>query len=136
MFIRPWPALALLGLVDCATPRAELPRPSPDPADPGGPEAPISPASKTLAVPLQAPIPLASAPSAPGAALAPADAAAEAPSSYTCPMHPDVYLKQPGNCPKCGMKLVPEKKSPPKKDAPMKAMPMDGMKDMKHGGHP
>ena len=27
---------------------------------------------------------------------------------YTCPMHPEVITDHPGNCPKCGMKLVPE----------------------------
>ena len=26
---------------------------------------------------------------------------------YTCPMDPDVMQDAPGNCPKCGMKLVP-----------------------------
>jgi Cu+-exporting ATPase len=26
---------------------------------------------------------------------------------YTCPMHPEVRQHGPGNCPKCGMKLVP-----------------------------
>src|SRR5262245_43135576 len=33
---------------------------------------------------------------------------------YTCPMHPEVVMDHPGNCPKCGMKLVPkaEKKRP------------------------
>ncbi len=25
---------------------------------------------------------------------------------YTCPMHPEVVQDSPGNCPKCGMKLV------------------------------
>ena len=25
---------------------------------------------------------------------------------YTCPMHPEVKSDKPGNCPKCGMKLV------------------------------
>ena len=25
---------------------------------------------------------------------------------YTCPMHPEVIRDHPGNCPKCGMKLV------------------------------
>jgi len=29
---------------------------------------------------------------------------------YTCPMHPEVVMDHPGNCPKCGMKLVPLKK--------------------------
>jgi DNA-directed RNA polymerase subunit RPC12/RpoP len=27
---------------------------------------------------------------------------------YTCPMHQEVESDQPGNCPKCGMKLVPK----------------------------
>jgi len=26
---------------------------------------------------------------------------------YTCMMHPEVVTDHPGNCPKCGMKLVP-----------------------------
>lgn len=29
---------------------------------------------------------------------------------YVCPMHPEVRQDQPGNCPKCGMKLEPVKK--------------------------
>ncbi len=29
--------------------------------------------------------------------------------TYTCPMHPEVITDHPGNCPKCGMKLVPIK---------------------------
>src|SRR5206468_8939536 len=36
---------------------------------------------------------------------------------YTCPMHPEVVIDHPGNCPKCGMKLVPvaeKKRSTPK----------------------
>jgi Heavy metal binding domain len=28
---------------------------------------------------------------------------------YNCPMHPEVVTEQPGNCPKCGMKLVLER---------------------------
>lgn len=28
---------------------------------------------------------------------------------YTCEMHPDVIRDKPGDCPKCGMKLVPKK---------------------------
>ena len=30
---------------------------------------------------------------------------------YTCPMHPEVITDKPGNCPKCGMNLVPAQKS-------------------------
>lgn len=29
-------------------------------------------------------------------------------SLYTCPMHPEVKSARPGNCPKCGMALVPQ----------------------------
>ena len=28
---------------------------------------------------------------------------------YTCPMHPEVMALKSGNCPKCGMNLVPKK---------------------------
>ncbi|HEY2330067.1 MAG TPA: heavy metal-binding domain-containing protein [Verrucomicrobiae bacterium] len=34
-------------------------------------------------------------------------AAAKKPLYYTCPMHPSVKVAQPGDCPICGMKLVP-----------------------------
>jgi FtsP/CotA-like multicopper oxidase with cupredoxin domain len=34
-------------------------------------------------------------------------------------MHPEVHADQPGNCPKCGMKLVPEKAPVKKADAPV-----------------
>jgi len=33
---------------------------------------------------------------------------------YTCPMHPEVKSDQPGNCPKCGMKLIAKKAEQPK----------------------
>src|SRR3989344_6111434 len=29
--------------------------------------------------------------------------------TFTCPMHSEVQQDKPGNCPKCGMTLVPEK---------------------------
>jgi hypothetical protein len=38
-----------------------------------------------------------------------ASAASTPPQKYTCLMHPDVIKDAPGNCPKCGMKLVPVK---------------------------
>jgi len=31
------------------------------------------------------------------------------PITYTCVMHPEIHSNKPGNCPKCGMKLVKEK---------------------------
>lgn len=43
----------------------------------------------------------------------------EAKQKYTCPMHPEVVTEHPGNCPKCGMKLVPmeEKEKRPTSNA-------------------
>jgi len=32
--------------------------------------------------------------------------------TYTCPMHPEVRQNQPGNCPKCGMALIPAQETP------------------------
>jgi len=32
-------------------------------------------------------------------------------AQYTCPMHPEVVRSAPGNCPKCGMTLVPQTKA-------------------------
>jgi Cu(I)/Ag(I) efflux system membrane fusion protein len=34
-------------------------------------------------------------------------ATAKEPLYYTCPMHPSVHAEKPGDCPICGMKLVP-----------------------------
>lgn len=36
-------------------------------------------------------------------------ALAAAVQKYTCPMHPEVIADTPGECPLCGMKLVPAK---------------------------
>ncbi|MDQ3142875.1 MAG: multicopper oxidase domain-containing protein [Bacteroidota bacterium] len=41
------------------------------------------------------------------------------PVTYTCPMHPEIHATKPGNCPKCGMKLIMEK---PKAVVPTKAI--------------
>ncbi|MYF28219.1 MAG: efflux RND transporter periplasmic adaptor subunit [Gammaproteobacteria bacterium] len=45
-----------------------------------------------------------------------AAAAAADQAVYTCGMHPNVTRTEPGNCPICGMKLVPKKPSGPQKD--------------------
>jgi Cu(I)/Ag(I) efflux system membrane fusion protein len=39
----------------------------------------------------------------------PATANGNAAVKYTCSMHPEVVKDAPGNCPKCGMKLVEKK---------------------------
>jgi CopA family copper-resistance protein len=81
-----------------------------------------------------------------GMKMSPQKAAVETPSlgeTYTCPMHPEIHASKPGNCPKCGMKLVKEapKTAPTKHngmDMPMKedakkSDTMEGMKGMQMG---
>jgi hypothetical protein len=38
---------------------------------------------------------------------------------YTCPMHPEIVRAEPGQCPKCGMTLVPVKETKPQSEHPM-----------------
>jgi len=45
------------------------------------------------------------------------DHAAEQKELYTCPMHPQIIQDHPGDCPICGMKLVPLKKEQKQKEA-------------------
>ena len=47
------------------------------------------------------------------------------PVTYTCTMHPEIHSTKPGNCPKCGMKLIKEKS----KTQPTKKMDMPMPKD-------
>ena len=64
---------------------------------------------------------------------------------WTCVMHPSVRMKEPGNCPICGMELVPVmKKSGPeteppsgngKKEAVSDNMSSTEMENMDHGMH-
>jgi transcription initiation factor IIE alpha subunit len=39
---------------------------------------------------------------------------------YTCSMHPEIVSDQPGECSKCGMKLIEKKMSMKKEDMPKK----------------
>jgi hypothetical protein len=39
----------------------------------------------------------------------PKEKAPASPEVWTCPMHPEIRKSEPGNCPICGMKLVPAK---------------------------
>ena len=42
---------------------------------------------------------------------------------YTCPMHPSVREDKPGDCPICGMKLVPVQATNQAVQAPTNALP-------------
>ena len=53
---------------------------------------------------------------------------------YSCPMHPEIIKDGPGNCPKCGMNLVPLKESGTDVNAPVKAPIVDHSK-MKMPAH-
>jgi FtsP/CotA-like multicopper oxidase with cupredoxin domain len=44
---------------------------------------------------------------------------AEGTLRYVCPMHPDVVSDDPGKCPKCGMKLMPQSAQPISYTCPM-----------------
>ncbi|MBD1395087.1 multicopper oxidase domain-containing protein [Mucilaginibacter sp. ZB1P21] len=46
------------------------------------------------------------------------------PITYTCPMHPEIHAAKPGNCPKCGMKLIKEKQKAAAKKAVRMNMPV------------
>ena len=59
-------------------------------------------------IPVMAP-PVAATNSAPANANSPSETKPAAKQLYTCPMHPDVISDKPGQCPKCGMNLVPVK---------------------------
>ena len=41
------------------------------------------------------------------------------PLQYACPMHPEVVREEPGNCPECGMKLMPQAVQPTTYTCPM-----------------
>ena len=61
--------------------------------------------------------------------------------TYTCPMHPEIHATKPGDCPKCGMKLVKEKikstkqPSKPQKHDAMQMPAKDSSKKMETTGN-
>jgi Heavy metal binding domain len=103
-------ALALAGCSPGPAPVATSPR---DPSNPNAAEgvSPLPPPSQPSEAPAGDPSHLhghrhgtPGAAGAEGGAPSPGQAAA-----YACPMHPEVTSPTPGQCPKCGMNLVPKK---------------------------
>jgi Heavy metal binding domain len=52
---------------------------------------------------------------------------------YTCTMHPEVVMDHPGNCPKCGMKLVPKDQQKRSTSNAQRPTPNEG--HMSHATH-
>jgi CopA family copper-resistance protein len=53
------------------------------------------------------------------------------PTTYTCPMHPEIHANKPGKCPKCGMDLIKEKAKLVKKAVLKKHVPKATVIDTK-----
>jgi hypothetical protein len=105
---------SILAFAACVSEPKKLPA-AMDPSNPDAPEAPPAAQPTAFAAPApQVPAP-GKEPQGSGHAQHGAATPAPAPESgatvYTCPMHSEVRSSKPGTCPKCGMKLVPEKPS-------------------------
>ena len=119
MRIRPHVVVLCSALVAGCSARPEDPTPAGHPAHAASAEAPLAPASETLALNGRS--------DTKPPATRPAGAAAAA-QGYTCPHHPEVMSAEPGDCPKCGMKLTPKAPQPP-------ATGPSGGGHSGHGGH-
>jgi len=108
--------LAIL-LAGCAAPYSEPALSADHPAAPAAASAPMPERSRTLDLDLAEPVTARPASrhehgtetgtGHDDTPVAPDVPAGDAPI-YTCPMHPDVTSTEPGRCPECNMKLVPE----------------------------
>jgi hypothetical protein len=129
----------LAALVGCAQQPHEPAPPANHPANPHAATAPAAPTgelSPTLnpgdtdvtpaqATPPSAAAPQGSTPASPGV-----------PVVYTCPHHPKVMEAEPGECPFCGMKLVPtsSRNTSPLRATP-EAPPAEPSAGGEHGAH-
>jgi hypothetical protein len=125
------------GLVGgCAQQAREPMPPENHPANPRAAEAPPAPTQPKLSGTINRD---ANAPAV--------DEATAAPVAYTCPHHPKVMEAEPGECPFCGMKLVPtasrntspvrgvQQQPPADTDTPADATPKGQEGHGAHEGH-
>jgi len=104
----------LCSLCACATAGGTFaPLGAEHPASAEAPEVPITDPSAILRAPEAAPLEVLAAP-----ARVESDHGQGAHGNYVCPMHPDVASDSPGNCPRCGMKLVPRPAEPKGEEHP------------------
>ena len=94
------PSIVLVALAGCAH---EVREPAPPENHPANPQAASAPAPKMSSTLNPGDTDVTPAKSAPAAAAA----APAVPVVYTCPHHPKVMEAEAGECPFCGMKLVP-----------------------------
>jgi hypothetical protein len=103
------PSIVLIALTGCTH---EVHEPAPPADHPANPQAAAAPAPKMSSTLNPSDTDVTPAQSTPaGAPAAGSGASAASPSGvpvvYTCPHHPKVMEAEPGECPFCGMKLVP-----------------------------
>lgn len=123
MFVRSFVVSILLAIPGCGA--GELaPLPATHPASAQAEEAPLPTTPSALASVSDATVEAPDASHAhghehvhahgPSSPASPSSASGASPASATqgfvCPMHAEVTSQAPGECPKCGMKLVPAKK--------------------------
>jgi hypothetical protein len=99
----------LAGIVGCTQTHEPAP-PDTHPASPSATEAPTPKLSATLN---------------------PDDVAPSAPVAYSCPHHPQVMQAEPGECPRCGMKLEPtaSRQTSPVRTAPAEKTGQEGLEE-------
>lgn len=120
-------AIVGVALAGCAHGSRE---PAPGTDHPANPRAATAPAPKLSGTLNERDVPAVDAAARPPVAGEADDHAAEA---YTCPHHPKVIESAPGDCPYCGMALVP---TASRQTSPLRAAPAPkGESHEGHGGH-